>query len=182
MFYSSGINLDSELRDKLLKIRNEVIESCSEIIHYDYEDTNGPSIRSSLKIRNFISFPISKSSRTEGKVYRFVYEEYKFPYLVYIIDRILKNDRNAIDELYNMDFSKEIIPFENKIEKISCELDSIPNRNIKDKKAKLEELENLLVHAEYNKRQVSIVPYYQMVIDLLEMHKINSESLQLVLN
>ena len=44
MFYSNGI-LDVELRDELLKIRREVIERCSEIIHHDYEATTGPNIR-----------------------------------------------------------------------------------------------------------------------------------------
>lgn len=181
MFNSNGIYLDSELREKLLKIRSEVIEKCSEVIHRDYEDTNGPNIRNSLKIRNYVSFPVSKSNRIEGRTYRYVYEEYKFPYLVNIIDRLLRNDINAVNDLYKIDLSKEITLFEDKIERVCVELDSIPNRNIKDKRAKLDELEYLLVQSEYNRRQVSVVPYYQMVIDLIEMHKVKSASLQLIL-
>ena len=52
---------------------------------------------------------------------------------------------------------------------------------IKDQENILDELEYLLVQSEYNRRQVSVVPYYQMVIDLIEMHKVKSASLQLIL-
>ncbi len=180
MFYSNGI-LDVELRDELLKIRREVIERCSEIIHHDYEATNGPNIRDPFKIRNYIHFPVSGSSKIEGKTYRFVYEEYRYPYLVKLIDRLLNNDKRVFYELENIDFSKELVSFEEKIDRVSKELDSIPNKNIRDKREKLNELEYLLMQSEYNRRQVSVIPYYQMVIDLLNMHRIKSDVLGLVL-
>lgn len=181
MFCTNGINLDGELREELSKIRKEIIERCSEIIHHDYEDIKGPNIKDSLKIRNYIHFPVSGNNKLEGKVFRFVYEEYRFPYLVSLIDRLLRNDWRVIEELENIDFSKEVSLFEDKIECISKELDAIPNRNIRDKRLKLNELEYLIIQSEYNRRQVSVIPYYQMVLDLLKKHRIKSDSLRLVL-
>ena len=179
MFYSNGI-LDVELRDELLKIRGEVIEKCSEIIHHDYEATNGPNIRDPFKIRNFIHFPVHGNNKSDGKIYRFVYEEYRFPYLVKLIDKLLRNDIRVIDELEDIDMSKEIIPFVDKIEAVSKELDSIPNINIREKRIKLNELEYLLIQSEYNKRQVSVIPYYQIVLELLNKYKVKSNSMMLV--
>ena len=170
MFYTNGNYLDVELREELMRIRFEVIERCSEVIHHDYEGTNGPNTSNPFKIRNYIHFPVNSKSHHEGKMYRFVYEEYKFPYLVKIIDKILMGDYRVIVELENIDFSKELVPFDEKLEKISSELDSIPNRNIREKREKLNELEYYLVQSEYNKRQVSVIPYYQTVLELVRKH------------
>ena len=170
MFCANGNYLDSELREELMRIRFEVIERCSEVIHYDYEGINGPNTSNPFKIRNYIHFPINSKSYHEGKMYRFVYEEYKFPYLVKIIDKLLRGNYSVIEELENVDLSKELVPFEEKIELLSRELDSIPNRNIREKREKLNELEYYLVQSEYNKRQVSVIPYYQIVLELVRKY------------
>lgn len=177
MFCTNGNYLDSELREELMRIRFEVIERCSEVIHHDYEATNGPNVSNPFKIRNYIHFPVSSKSHHEGKMYRFVYEEYRFPYLVKIIDKLLRGNYSVIEELENVDLSKELVPFEEKIELLSRELDSIPNKNIREKREKLNELEYYLIQSEYNKRQVSVIPYYQMVLDAVRKH-----NMSLVLN
>ena len=132
MFYTNGNYLDVELREELMRIRFEVIERCSEVIHHDYEGTNGPNTSNPFKI--------------------------------------LMGDYRVIVELENIDLSKELVPFDEKLEKISSELDSIPNRNIGEKREKLNELEYYLVQSEYNKRQVSVIPYYQTVLELVRKH------------
>lgn len=173
MFYSNGTYLDSELREELMRIRLEVIERCSEVIHHDYEATNGPNTSNPFKIRNYIHFPVNSKHHSEGRVFRFVYEEYRFPYLVKIIDKLLRGNYSVIEELENIDLSKEIVPFEEKLEILSSELDSIPNRNIREKRNKLDELEYYLTQSEYNKRQVSVIPYYQMVLDVVRKHNVS---------
>ena len=157
-------------------MRKEVIERCSEIIHHDYESYKGPDTRDTLRIRNFIHFNVSKNnSKRDEKISRYIYEEYKFPYLVNLIDRILKRDFSAIDELIHINVSKENKPLIDKINIVNSELDSISNFNISEKRSKLDELENLLVQVEYNKRQVSVFPYYEKVLDLLGIRKVSVE-------
>ena len=88
MFYSNEnfYVLDSNFefsKEELLSLRKEVIERCSEIIHHDYESYKGPDTRDTLRIRNFIHFSVSKNnSKRDEKISRYIYEEYKFPYLV----------------------------------------------------------------------------------------------------
>lgn len=178
MFYSNRncYVLDSNFkfsREELLNLRSEIIERCSEIIHHDYEGYFGPNSKDSLRIRNYIYFSVSKNhSKSEGKIYRYVYEEYKFPYLVSLIDRILKKDYSAIDEIINVSVDKEIVPFEEKINRASLELDSIPNLNIREKRMKLDELENYLVQLEYNRKQIPVFSYYEKVLVLLGIKKV----------
>ncbi len=173
MFYSNGncYVLESNFefsKEELLKLRSEIIERCSEIIHHDYEGSIGPNSRDNLRIRNYICFSISKNhSKSEGKVCRYVYEEYRFPYLISLIDRILKRDYSAIDEIICINKDREIIPFEERISRASLELDNIPNLNIKEKREKLDELENYLVQLEYNRKQVPVILYYEKVLNLL---------------
>lgn len=181
MFYSNEnfYVLDSNFefsKEELLSLRKEVIERCSEIIHHDYESYKGPDTRDTLRIRNFIHFSVSKNnSKRDEKISRYIYEEYKFPYLVNLIDRILKRDFSAIDELIHINVSKENKPLIDKINIVNSELDSISNFNISEKRSKLDELENLLVQVEYNKRQVSVFPYYEKVLDLLGIRKVSVE-------
>ena len=178
MFYSNGncYVLDSNFefsKEELLNLRSEIIERCSEIIHYDYEGSIGPNSRDNLRIRNYIHFSVSKNySKNEGKVYRFVYEEYIFPYLISLIDRILKKDYSAIDEIININVDREIIPFEERIKRTSLELDSISNFDIREKRMKLDELENYLIQYEYNKRQVPVFSYYEKVLNVLGIRKV----------
>lgn len=168
MFYSNEIFLDDEVRSELLIIRSEIIEKCSEIVHHDYESVSGPNLRDSLRFRNVIHFPVTRSIlKSEGKIYRYVYDEYKFPYLVELIDRILKGDFTALIEILNINYEKELKPIQSKIDKASKELDMIDNLNIKDKRKKLDELEAYLEQLEYNKKQKSVILYYERVIDIL---------------
>lgn len=178
MFYSNGncYVLDSDFKfskNELLSLRREIIDRCSEIIHHDYEGNSGPDSRDDLRIRNYIHFSVSKNHlKGEGKIFRYVYEEYKFPYLVSLIDRILRKDYSAIDELINVNINKENISLEERINRTSLELDSIPNLNIREKRIKLDELENYLIQLEYNKKQIPVFSYYEKVLNLLGIKKI----------
>ena len=167
--------LDSNLnfsRDELLNLKKEIIERCSVIIHHDYESTCGPDTRDNLKIRNFVKFCVSKTSlKDESKVYRYIYEEYRFPYLIYLIDHLLIGDYFVISELINIDYEKEIISYDEVVRKVSHELDSISNYDIREKRLKLDELEKCLEQLKYNKRQVSVIPYYQRVLDIIGVKK-----------
>ena len=173
MFYSNGSYYVPESnfefsKDELLKLRSEIIERCSEIIHHDYEGEAGPNTRDTLRIRNYICFSVSKKhSKSEGKINRYVYEEYRFPYLISLIDRLLKKDYTAIDEIICVNKAREVVPIEEKISRASLELDNISNLNIQEKRKKLDELEEYLVQLEYNKKQIPVILYYEKVLNIL---------------
>ena len=74
--------------------------------------------------------------------------------------------------IININVDKEIIPFEERIKRTSLELDSISNFDIREKRMKLDELENYLIQYEYNKRQVPVFSYYEKVLNVLGIRKV----------
>lgn len=168
------INVD---REKLIKLRREIIDNCSIIEHHEYQSTIIPA--ESLKIRNL---NYKRNGIMEYKdvpdepLFYITYDEYKFPQLVGIIDRILDDDVDETIKLYNGKITDDYISFDEKISKISQELDDIDNLNIKEKRKKLEELENMLNLAKLNSNQKSVLDYYSKVKSLISFKLVDSIS------
>ena len=87
--------------------------------------------------------------------------------MISLIDRLLKKDYTAIDEIICVNKAREIVPIEEKISRASLELDNISNLNIQEKRKKLDELEEYLVQLEYNKKQIPVILYYEKVLNIL---------------
>lgn len=186
-YFEEGTNLIKKYKvsyskEELLLLRKEIIDNCSEIIHKDYETTTGPSSNDPLKIRNLVRCQIGvkeyrmNTLMPDRKLYRYIYDEYNFPYLVSLIDRLINGDVSALKEIFNINYDKELKPFQDKVDKASSELDSIDNLRVREKRAKLDELQRYLEQLEYNKKQVSVIPYYQKVIDYLNLELVDTIS------
>ena len=99
-------------RNVIASFRKEIIDKCSLIIHHDMESMREPYLKDILKIRNYTKIQISKgkidNTKLNGRVtYRMIYDEYKFPYLAFLIERILEGDIYALDEVFNINEKKE---------------------------------------------------------------------------
>ena len=159
-------------KEEVKKLQDEIINQCSIIKHEDYESDYIPKPLDKRFMRNLKYTLIGKKEYFEETrdIYSIQYDKYEPPYLVELIDRILKGDSKAIGELrhYQIFNSNSI---EEKINLVNKEMVSIPLSDIAQKKQKLEELENLLkekTHCE------EIASYYEQLIALLRLQFVDS--------
>jgi len=133
--------VDKEL---LSKLKYEIIEKCSLITHKDYQDTYLPKmygIDDYLKYRNYSEVKIGVREYNDfysmpEDLYRIKYDEYHFPYLVELLDKLLKDDIDVLKEIYNVNKKKEIMFIDEKINRqkdlIECIDDSEFDKKISE--------------------------------------------------
>ena len=161
-------------REEVEKLKIQIIDSCSLSLHKEYRSTYYPKFIDESLIRNFHSICIGEKEYFEETkdVYLFSYDEYKPPYLTILIDRLLKLDTSAIDEILNYDLSF-YLSIDDKI-KLACqEFAQIDAEDIILKKEKLKELEDLLNYKELNKDNI-LVLYYNKLIKLINFELVDS--------
>jgi len=162
------------------KLKYEIIENCSEIIHHSYDDTTGPDEDDYLRTRNLIKTKVGIREHNDfydiapETVYHFEYDEYEFPYLVSLIDMLLHNNAGALDMILNPDFSYEPESFEKRINDLMKKASRISNRKTKEKIAILEDLARLTNQSELNANQKSVKEYYPIVQKLINLRIIDS--------
>lgn len=164
------VEFDRELVEEL---GVEIIDNCSLIVHHEEDLTLGPNKNNTLKIRNYHKGPkvgeYSHECGPDEPIYHFSYDEYIYPSLITIIDKLLRGDSDAIDEInnYNPEIDNAKISFNKEIEKLSRKIDLIDNLDIKNKQLKLKELEVLVAKAQLNKDRKHIDSYYEQLKELL---------------
>jgi len=161
-------------REELEKIRIEIIDKCSELVHHEYEYSGRLSSTFAddyLKIRNFKETKIGEEENKKcdfsvKKMYHYSYDELIYPYLVTIINGILNGDISSVYELLNPNFDKERKSFDERISNLNEE---ISNGNIDNNSriSKLNKLKKLITDKELNKNQQSVFDYYEKVRKLI---------------
>ena len=154
---------------EIKKIKNEIINNCSDIVHMNYFSDYSPSFSKSDIIRNY------QERRTgEVKEYfeetRFIceysYDRYAPPYLVNLLNDLLKGKNVLEDILTYKDIDS--LPIDIKIEKKEKEIKNIDDKNTKIKIEKLKEYEKLLELKKLNENQKSLSMYYDKLISLFK--------------
>ena len=162
-------------KEEIEKLKKEIINNCSFIKHEEYESDYSPRFTDEI-IRNFTSTPTGKEKEyfeETRDIYRYSYDEYKPPYLVKLINQLLNGDLKAIDGILNYDISSKS-SIDDRINIANQEFTEIDPENISKRKAKLEELEELLKAKELNKDQQSIDVYYNQLVGLIKFDLIDS--------
>lgn len=176
-------------KEAITKLRVEIINKCSEIEHYDYVDTDGPTYHDDfLRIRNLERVKVGKREYNDfysedEDLYHYTYDAYEFPYLINLIDMLFHNNVHALNMILNPDFTLEPEPFEKRIKDLNKKANRISNTKTKEKIAILEELEQLIAKSKLNINQKSVKEYYPKVqkfitlelvdtIDISEIEKI----------
>lgn len=169
-------------KEKLKKLRIEIINNCSEITHKEYDDTREPNYFDYLKIRNYKRKEIGKVEgrdyQPDKTLYHLSYDEYIFPYLVTLIDRLLADDIEALNEIFNQVTKKETLPIELRIQTLSNEIDKISNLDTKKKIKELEKLQKLIETQKLNSNQLPVTIYYPKVQQLINLIYINSMKIE----
>ena len=164
-------------KDELLSFRVKVINECSEIVHKEVNSSIGPNQNDHLRIRNYHKGPkvgvYEYDCAPDEVVYHFSYDEYKFPYLVTLIDRLLSNDVSALDSIFNPDFSKEKEPFDVRVNKRTKEFERIDSSNVFKKIENLNELKDLIKQANLNKKQKDVSSYYAILQKLITLNLVD---------
>ena len=164
-------------KERIEKLKNEIVNKCSFTEHKEYESDSYISIDVNT-VKNFMCNLIGKKEYFEEvrDVYFYQYDEYNPPYLVELINRLLKDDSSAIEEILNYDISHEL-SIDDKIALVNKEFIKIDSKDITKRKEKLKEIERLLKVQELNKDQQNIEFYYDQLIGLINFDLIDSISI-----
>lgn len=166
-------------KEKIQQLNQEIIDNCSFIEHNEFESDYCPRFTDRSLIKNFKSIMTSETKEyfeETRDIYKYIYDEYKPPYLVTLVKNLLAGDKKAIDQILNYD-TKEIITIDDKINRVNQKLISTSPTDIKTKKELLERLEELLKTKEKNKNQKSINTYYDKLISLINFDLVDSISI-----
>ena len=168
------VNFDKE---KIKKLKQEIINNCSFITHIEYEGDYAPILSNEI-VRNFTYTPTGKEREyfeETRDIYHYSYDRYEPPYLVALINQLLLLNDNSkvIDQILNYEIaSKSTI--DDKIELAYKEFKEIDPENATKKDEKLKELENLLKEKKLNINQQNIDLYYNQLIELIKFNLIDS--------
>lgn len=165
-------------KEQIEKLKNEIVNNCSFIEHKEYESDSSSISIDVNTVKNFTYNLIGKKEYFEEvkDVYFYQYDEYNPPYLVELINRLLKDDASAIEEILDYDISHEL-SIDDKIALVNKEFIEIDPKDITKRKEKLKEIERLLKEQELNKDQQSVSLYYDKLIGLINFDLIDSISI-----
>lgn len=166
-------------KEEIEKLKLEIINKCSRIVHNEYIGHRFFSKVDNLKIRNLIRKKVGVQEFIDGPdedIYRFSYDEYIYPSLVGLIDKLLAGDATVIDTIFDPGKISEHISFKSSIERVSAELDQIDNLDIDKKRKKLDELQKLVDCEKLNRNQKPVSEYYQKLQSLITLEFVESIS------
>ena len=161
--------------DNLKNVREEVINNCSGIIHHEHV-CNISEIENRLV---GIDYKNLEKEKIDDVTYKIIYDEYKYPRLVELIDKLLSGDSSVISEIASPKETNQNYYDEN-IEKLNDEINTINNFSTDVKIRKLIELRKLIIEAEINRKRKNIAKYYEMVKTLITVHHIEDISLNTI--
>ena len=151
------INID---KYELKKLRNEVINNCSLIVHTEHSSDYAPTIDQSL-VRNYKENFVCKKEYFEETrdVIHYSYDKLIPPKLVTLIDRLLNDDPTAVHDIRNYDYKSETT-IDKMIEEKNKELENTDKKMSNKRIMILQELKKLAHDKELNKNQQSTEEYY----------------------
>ncbi len=176
-------------KDKIIKIRDEIIKNCSLKSNESRESTleKEEFIRNNTNELNKIESIIIKDTNRvssysdtseDKKVYNYKYIRVKYPYLVELINRILNNDSQSLNELLN-NYKIEVPQNYNVL--IDSILSDIKHNNytsLNDGLSKMEEAKKYIELKELNPNIESTYFYYNSLKENLDFHLIDSLSIE----
>ena len=173
-----NVNFD---KSKIKNLRQEIIDNCSFIEHIEFESDYSPRFIDESLIKNFYYKNTGEKKEyfeETRDIYFYSYDEYKPPYLIKLIDKLLNNEENVLRQIFSYDTSIKtgIDEINNKIKKLNTEFNKIDIYNIEDKKNKLNEIEELVKLKKLNKNQKNIENYYNELITLIDIKLVDKIS------
>lgn len=102
------------------------------------------------------------------------YYQYDVPYMVFLIDRLLLDDVEAVREIYSPDISKDFLPIKLEINAILSKLRS-NNINLDEKILLTDNLRDLYLSLKYKEILMrSAMNYYFELMNMVKLTKVNN--------
>lgn len=165
-------------REKLEKIKYEVIKNCGEIKHYCYRDVGCHHNQSA--IFDYHQKWIGKSElndfyNSEVDIYEYEYNQYLNTTLVILINRLLRDDMSAILEIKNPKENKKKSDNEQQLQKkigkiLSLDMKDIDILQLEKMKKELEEYQTI---EKLNRDRKSDLEYYPQVLSCIMMKEVS---------
>lgn len=168
-------------REGLEELKYKIIDEYSIIEHIEKDDTFGfrdLSIYAYLRRRNYSEIKIGVREYNDfysmpETLYHYSYDYYHFPYLIELIDEILEDKIDCLSDIYNINYDKELVPLDKRVEKLNNEINSLNNSDYK-KIEKLNELKNLLEQIKLNKNQKNVYKAYELIRKHIKFRLVDS--------
>ena len=151
------------------KIKNEIINNCSDIEHKKYFSDYCPSFSKNDIIRNYKerrTGEIKEYFEETRFIYEYSYDRYVPPYLVNLLNDLLKGE-NVLEDVLTYKVPDKL-SIDVKIEEKEKELKDTDDKNTKVKIEKLKEYENLLELKKLNENQKPLSMYYDKLVSLFK--------------
>lgn len=179
-------------KERLEELKREIILNCSEKKHYKYKTTNG-FVSCDNRITNFHTSKIRTSEENNGlEEYLVEYDEIIYPYEVKLIEKVLKEDNTALEELLDIISNPKRVSKENKYQ--NKLLETKEKRNaicdlVREGKLELsygvlvlnqldETINSLEDHIERNKDRRPVFDFYQSLRESFIFHNADMLSLR----
>ncbi len=176
-FFKYEVIVDKE---ELEKLKYKIINEYSIIEHIEKDDTLtcNISVDDFLRRRNFREKKIGIREYNDfysmpETLYHYSYDYYHFPYLIDLIDKILEDKNDYLSDVYSINYNKELVPLNKRVEKLNNEIDSLDNSDYK-KMDKLSELKKILEQIQLNKNQKNVYKAYDLVRKYIKFKLIDS--------
>lgn len=176
---SFNVEIDYE---KLKTIKEEIIENCSIIKKCEgiYSDECIDNIRFLNNRRNYVKGEFAYKSETffgSMNYYKYTYDEYYFPEIIDIIDKIMNGDSSKINDLFNTeDMEFNIDEYNKALDKVVNLIDDYKKTNNKDSISTAKNILNEFHHPEIIMRNKSIKDYYDELLNCFSFEKVFSIS------
>lgn len=169
-------------KEEIEKIKKKIINNCSKKTHVIRESTlssseliNNPlgEKMSHLKKKN-TGRTTSYSDTSEDKtVYEYDYILITYPYLTFLVDKLLSGDETAIYDM--VDYKIEYpINYDELLTQERGEINRLVDNNPEEVIKKAENLKKLLEEKELNKNQQGTGVYYNQLVGLIKFNLIDS--------
>ena len=176
---------------KLKELKKEIINNCSLIIHKEEESTNSIILFDTVYMRNYRSIKTNKKDfKTKKSIHLVSYDLYSPPYLVILINELLKENFSVINEImnYKENFSIEEPEIRERYNELVNELydpdyvkiykNPVQEEEDKNRIILLKELEELLTNYQNkkieNSEKTNVDKYRLKVLECIRLKKINS--------
>ena len=156
-------------KKEIEKIKNEIINNCSDIEHKKYFSDYSPSFSKNDIIRNYYerrTGEVKEYFEETRFIYEYSYDRYVPLYLVNLLNDLLKGE-NVLEDILTYKVPDKL-PIDIKIEEKEKELKDIDDKNTKLKIEKLKEYEKLLELKKLNENQKPLSMYYYKLISLFK--------------
>lgn len=169
--------------EELKKLKLKVQCACSIFRPEEFVGTRLPEyLDKSWEIRDVTSVPTGDYLDGDfgdcwGYVYLYSYNRAHTPYLVDIIDDLIKEDYSKIVDLYlKRGINDNILQAE--VDACVLELKAIKEQNIDEKIKKLDELKQLMKTVAINSSKESVAPYYDNLINMFQLKRLGNVSVE----